>query len=338
MSFHNVTIVGLAHVDAPHRIPTLDLERRLTPMAARLGIRADLLSSLTGIVARRFWDAQTRPSDAATRAATRAIERSFVNREEIGVLINTSVCRDYIEPSTACLVHGNLGLSAHCQNFDVGNACLAFMDGVRIAGGMIERGEIEYGLVVDGESSRYVVEQTLRRLESPSCDMKTFRDHFATLTLGSGAAAMVLGRADRHPEGHRVLGSVSVAATKYNRLCQGQVDQMITDAGALLVAGLEVAAATWKKAVEVLGWSAEALDELVIHQVSSVHTMKLVDAFGFDMKKVLAIYPEHGNMGPASIPTVLSKSAEAGRLGRGARVALMGIGSGLNCSVMEVSW
>lgn len=338
MSFQNVSIVGLAHVDAPHRIPSVDLERRLGPAAERLGMRSDLLTLLTGIQARRFWDEATQPSDAATKAARKAIEQAGISHSQIGVLVNTSVCRDFIEPSTACLVHGNLGLSESCQNFDVGNACLAFLDGIRIAGHMIERGEIDYGLVVDGESARFVVEETLRRLEGPGCDLKMFRDNFATLTLGSGAAAMVLGRADRHPEGHRILGSVSVAATQYNRLCQGQVDRMITDAGALLVAGLEIAARTWRKAVEILGWSTDALDELVIHQVSSVHTIKLVETFGFDMSKVLAIFPEFGNMGPASIPTVLSKSAEAGRLHRGSRVALMGIGSGLNCSVMEVRW
>jgi 3-oxoacyl-[acyl-carrier-protein] synthase-3 len=34
----------------------------------------------------------------------------------------------------------------------------------------------------------------------------------------------------------------------------------------------------------------------------------------------------------------LCKAEEAGRVRRGDRVALMGIGSGLNCSMMEVVW
>jgi 3-oxoacyl-[acyl-carrier-protein] synthase-3 len=38
------------------------------------------------------------------------------------------------------------------------------------------------------------------------------------------------------------------------------------------------------------------------------------------------------------VPVVLSKLADAGRLRRGRRVALMGIGSGLNCSMAEVVW
>jgi len=64
----------------------------------------------------------------------------------------------------------------------------------------------------------------------------------------------------------------------------------------------------------------------------------LCQTLGLDPKKVMAIFPEFGNIGPASVPIVLSKAAEAGRLNKGNRVALMGIGSGLNCSMAEVVW
>ena len=51
-------------------------------------------------------------------------------------------CRDY-EPSTASIVHHKLGMSSACKNFDLGNACLAFLNAMDLVGGMIERGEIE---------------------------------------------------------------------------------------------------------------------------------------------------------------------------------------------------
>ncbi|MBW2623344.1 MAG: 3-oxoacyl-ACP synthase III, partial [Deltaproteobacteria bacterium] len=44
------------------------------------------------------------------------------------------------------------------------------------------------------------------------------------------------------------------------------------------------------------------------------------------------------NVGPAAIPITLSKVLEKGRIDKGDRVALMGIGSGLNCAMMEVLW
>lgn len=59
-------------------------------------------------------------------AAEKALLEANVDRLRVGLLVNTSVSRDYLEPSTASIVSGNLGLPEHCQNFDVANACLAF--------------------------------------------------------------------------------------------------------------------------------------------------------------------------------------------------------------------
>ena len=85
-------------------------------------------------------------------------------------------------------------------------------------------------------------------------------------------------------------------------------------------------------------WVVDELDEFVIHQVSQVHTQAFIKAFGIDPQKVLTIFGQHGNIGPASVPIVLSKLKEMGRLRKGQRVALLGIGSGLNCSMAEVVW
>ena len=139
MHFKNVVIQSLAAVEAPIRLTSAEIEKRLEPTLQRLGIRGNLLEEISGIKARRIWEEGTQPSDAATLAAEKAIEESGIDRSRIGVIINTSVCRDYLEPSTACIVHGNLGLAPHCLNFDVGNACLAFLNGMDVAARMIER-------------------------------------------------------------------------------------------------------------------------------------------------------------------------------------------------------
>ena len=338
MKFQNVVIQAVAAVEPPIRVTSLEIAERLEPTLRRLGIRPSLLEELSGIAARRFWPEGTQPSDAATQAATRLLETAGVARDRIGLLINTSVCRDYLEPSTACIVHGNLGLGPHCLNFDVGNACLAFMNGMDIAARMLERGEAEYALIVDGESSRQITESTIERMLDPAVDAAQFRAEFASLTLGSGAAAMLMSRADIEPQGHRYLGSVSRSATEFSGLCRGQMDRMITDTKVLLGEGLKLAASTFAAAREALGWVTSELDQFVIHQVSKVHTEALVKLLGLDPGKVHAIYPELGNIGPASVPIVLAHAVENGRVKRGDRVAMLGIGSGLNCSMAEIVW
>jgi 3-oxoacyl-[acyl-carrier-protein] synthase-3 len=338
MKFKNVVIQALAAVEPPIRVTSREIEQKLKPTLDRLGVRDDLLEEVSGIGARRFWEKGTAPSDAATLAAEKALDESGIDRQRIGVIINTSVCRDYLEPSTACIIHGNLGLNENCLNFDVGNACLAFMNGMDIAARMIERTEVEYALVVDGESSRPITEATIDRLLDPDIREEQFRAEFASLTLGSGAAAMVMARKELAPEGHPYLGSVSRAATQFNHLCRGQMDQMRTDTRILLSEGLKLASKTFNAARIALGWVASELDQFVIHQVSKVHTDSLVNLLGLDPDKVHAIYPEMGNIGPASVPIVLAKAAELGRIKRGDRVALLGIGSGLNCAMAEIIW
>ena len=113
---------------------------------------------------------------------------------------------------------------------------------------------------------------------------------------------------------------------------------MITDTRMLLVEGIKLAQKTFEVATQKLGWVVGELDEFVVHQVSKVHTAAFTKAMGIDPKKVLTIFGEHGNIGPASVPIVLSKLREMGRLKKGSRVALLGIGSGLNCSMAEVVW
>jgi 3-oxoacyl-[acyl-carrier-protein] synthase-3 len=338
MKFENVSVLSVAHVDAPHRMPSEDIERELAPTLERLGFRPDLLRDLSGVNERRFWDNGVKPSEVAARAGEKALEKARIDRSKVGILINTSVCRDYIEPSTACIVHNSLGLSETCMNFDLGNACLGFVNGIDMVGNMIERGQVDYGILVDGETSRQITETTIALLQNPEVDEPTFRENFASLTLGSGAAAMVLGRSDLAPEGHLFKGSVNIAATQHCHLCAGDIDHMVTRTKELLVAGMQLATHTWGRAAEMLGWTADTIDHFVFHQVSKVHTEQLAGLLGIDLAKVFRIFPDFGNIGPAGVPIVLSKLEDTGRLERGQRVALMGIGSGLNCTMAELVW
>ena len=335
--FGDVVISGLAHVDAPHIVTSAEIEEQLAPTMERMGIRPGLIAGLAGVQERRFWDVGEMPSTVAADAGEQALAASGLDRSVIGALVNTSVSRDYVEPSTASIVHGRLGLPTAAVNMDIGNACLGFLNGMNVVSGLIERGEIQHGLVVDGETSRFAIESTITRLQATR-DPAVFREQFATLTLGSGAVAMVLSQRGTVDGGHAFLGGLSRAATEHALLCTGQWDEMKTDTGALLEAGLEVGALTWKEAVDTFGWDPAGFDLYALHQVSLVHTRAMCDRFGLDFAKFPLIFPRFGNMGPAAVPTVVSKAAADGGLQPGDRVALMGIGSGINAAAAEIVW
>ncbi len=319
-------------------VTTASIEAALGGLYSRLGIVRGALAALTGVAARRFWDPGVQPSDAATLAAERLLGESGFPRDELGVLVSTSVSKDFLEPSVASLVHGNLGLGPGCLNFDVGNACLGFLSGMAVVANMIEVGQVRAGLVVAGESSRTVTEATIRRLQQPGVDFPTFRDNLATLTLGSGAVAMLLVDEALAREGHRLLGGVADAATAFNRLCVGTETGMRTDPTTLLQEGVKLATRTWARAKRAFDWEVEDVAEFAMHQVGRANHDTVIEALGLPDERALRVYPDHGNVGAAGVPLTLARAVGLGRVQPGDTVALMGIGSGLNCQVMGLAW
>jgi 3-oxoacyl-[acyl-carrier-protein] synthase-3 len=339
MLFRHVTIESVRHELAPHKVTSTQLEQRLNGAMMRMRLPPHPIELLTGITERGFWEQGTLVSDVAARAGRKAIEAAGLHPGRIGVLINTSVSRDYLEPSVAALVHGNLGLDAACTGFDVANACLGFMNGIEVAGRMIDAGVVDHALIVAGESAGDIVDSTLRKLVQPGTTSQDFWDNFATLTLGSAAVAMVLGHEKNTRTGHRVNGSVSLSDTANNRLCVGTHEGMVTDSTRLLKAGVALAQRTWGRAVEELpNWSADRIDHFMLHQVGKSHLAAICAALGIPQDRCPLTFPTWGNVGPAAVPLTLALAEDDGRLKTGDHVALMGIGSGLNVSMMSVTW
>ena len=54
-----------------------------------------------------------------------------------------------------------------------------------------------------------------------------------------------------------------------------------------------------------------------------MHTDSLVNLLGLDPDKVHAIYPEMGNIGPASVPIVLARAVELGKVRKGDRACVV---------------
>ena len=336
----NTAILSVSAVDATRVVTSAELDERLESTYRRVRLRAGLMERLAGIYERRWWDGGMTFADGAAMAGDKALAEAGIDSSQVGLLVNTSVSRRHLEPSTATYVHHTMGLPTPCLNFDVSNACLGFVNGMQLASAMIDAGQISYAVVVAGEDAQQVQDNTIARLSRAEVTARDVMAEFATLTLGSGAAAMVLGPADRHPEGHRIIGGVSRAGTEHNQLCVGDVEMMRTDSSGLLDAGLDLAGAMWAEAAagtegaQAFDWA--DMDRYVMHQVSEIHTQALCHRVGIDSERVPRTFPTRGNIGPASIPFTLA--THSGELEPGHRILLMGIGSGLNTSCTELRW
>ncbi|MDX1524093.1 MAG: 3-oxoacyl-ACP synthase III [Anaerolineae bacterium] len=336
----NVCIEGLAYELGPHVVTSEWIEAQIADTMERLWIPQGQIERMTGIKQRRWWDAGIQPSEAATLAARKLIDQTGINPDEIGVLINSSVCRDYIEPSTAALIHGNLKLSPRCMSMDIGNACLGTISATQTVSMMIDSGMINYGLIVCAESSRDGIESTIKLLQSSQASMQDYKDNVASLTIGSGAVAMLLTHKDRSRTGHTINGVVNLAATEFNDLCVAtSKESMRTNTAALMTEGIALAGRTWALASDTLAnWSDDTIDRYVPHQVSVRQIEGMAKTMGISREKIQLNVETQGNMAAAALPITLAQAAEEGTITTANHVGLLGIGSGLNCSMMSVTW
>jgi len=344
MRFRHACIESLRTVLPDEIWSSEQIEEKLRPVYERLKLPFGRLELMTGIKARRMWAEGTRPSDASAAAGRAVLKDSIFPPAQIEAFIHCAVSRDMLEPATASFAHHKIGLGPGAQVFDLSNACLGFLNGLVALGAMIDAGQIRCGMVVAGENGRPLVEQTLRRLQDPALSRNDIKPFFANLTIGSGAVAAIVCHEDLLPAGprHRLLAGAALAATQYSELCQGDTAggglQMQTDSEQLLLAGVQVALETWKLFEQESGWTRETPQRFICHQVGSTHRRKLYETVGLDLGRDFSTFETLGNTGSAALPTALALAVGQGAVKAGDKVALLGIGSGINSLMLAVEW
>ncbi|NLX13476.1 MAG: 3-oxoacyl-ACP synthase III [Phycisphaerales bacterium] len=346
MLYSHVFLESLGYELAPNVVSSADLEQRLAPLYRQLKIPSGQIEALTGVRERRWWDARQSMCDGSIQAGRKALDAAGLPAEEIGMLIYAGVCRDQLEPATACAVADGLRLSGQAEIYDVSNACLGVINGMIQVANAIELGRIRAGMVVSCESARQIVEMTIERMISRG-DMNTFRRCLATMTGGSGAVAVVLTDESITHGGHRLLGGMVRNAARFHPLCRWGPDTgipatapmvMDTDAPAVLENGVALGQQTWRDFLAELGWTNDHVDRVICHQVGTGHRLAILNAIGLPPDRDFSTVEFLGNIGTVSLPITAAIAEQRGFLQSGQRVAFLGIGSGLNCLMLGLEW
>lgn len=349
-AYKNVALVGANFQPAPEWLTTEQMEQELSPLYEKLKLSPGRLELMTGIKRRGVFAQDALPSDLALSATLSLLEKVSsiampkpIARKEIDLLIYAGVSRDCLEPATATRVHHKTQLSAHCQNFDLSNACLGVMSAVEVASKLIESKMIRYALITSGENATPLLRHTIQRLlqGDPTQGRQELKKAFASLTIGSGAVAWILGPADQHPDAPRMAFTHSMARSQATYLCQGDGNRegmwMETDAEALLEQGLELASAHWQELQKHAPDWATHYDHLFMHQVGRAHEVSLTKRLNLDPSKQWSLYEDFGNMGSVALPATWIRAQEQGIITTSpSRTLLLGIGSGLNSMICGI--
>jgi len=212
---------------------------------------------------------------------------------------------------------------------------------------MIELGQIRAGLVVGTENARPLVETTIAMLNSDtSLSRNDIKAAVASLTIGSASAAVLLVDRKLSRTGNRLLGGVARTYTQHSHLCEGgeadagdeRYPLMWTDSEALLHAGVAAARDSFAEFQTTLGWTVDAIQKTVCHQVGRTHRKRILDELGLNPSCDYTTFETLGNTGSVALPVTAAMAIQKGRVQPGERLALLGIGSGINVLMLGLQW
>ncbi len=347
MKFQKVCIESLGYTLPSEIWSSVHVEQKLAPLYQRLKLPEGRLELMTGIASRGFWPADVRPSQVSVSSCLAALEAADIDVRMIGCLIHGSVCRDFLEPATACTVHHLTRLPEDCLIYDVSNACLGILSGMIQAACMIELGQIKAAIVVGSEGGRQLVEGTINALnEDQTLTRKSVKSAVASLTIGSASAAVVLTHESISKTQNRLTTATTLANTAFHDLCQSDQDQagaamqplMHTDSERLMKQGIKTGVDTFTRFLDESNWQRSAIDRTVCHQVGVTHRKLMLESLGLPPENDFATFGFLGNTGAAALPSAFAIGCKEEFFRSGDKIAWLGIGSGINSTMMGIEW
>ena len=238
---------------------------------------------------------------------------------EIDLIIVATSTPDFIFPSTACLIQGRLGSSKGAAAFDVQAVCSGFVYALGIAEKFIRSGSHRKALVIGAEVFSRILD---------------WNDRGTCVLFGDGAGAVVLEAAEEpgilatamHADGSQ-NGILNVPG----QVCGGQVigDPFLRmDGQAVFKFAVRVLAEVAEEVCLDAGTQACAVDWLIPHQANIRIMEATARKLGVDRDKVIFTVDRHGNTSAASVPLALDEAVRDGRIRKGQRVLLEGVGGG----------
>jgi 3-oxoacyl-[acyl-carrier-protein] synthase-3 len=288
---------------------------------ARRGVATtdEWIVTRTGIRARHLAEAGCTSSDLAFEASRRALEASGMEAGELDLIIVATTTPDFVFPSTACLLQGKLG-NAGAMAFDMQAVCGGFVYALSVAEKFIRSGSHKAALVVGAE----VFSRLLDWQDRATCVL--FGDGAGAVVLTAAGAPGILATVARADGSQH--GILSVAG----QICGGQItgDPFVRmDGPAVFKFAVRALSEVAQECCHSAGILSSEIDWLVPHQANIRIIESTARKLGLSMDRVVVTVDRHGNTSSASIPLALDAAIRDGRIRRGQKVLLEGVGAGV---------
>lgn len=277
--------------------------------------------SRTGIKQRPIADSSQATSDLAYEAATIAIERAKIDKNDIDLIIVGTCTPDVATPNVGTLIQKRLGLS-NFPAFSIEAACSGFIYALNIADKFIKTGESKCALVVGAE--------TLSRITN-------WDDRNTCILFADGAGAAIL----KPTDDKGIIFSELGANGEYADLLHvpygtsRKPEKSSKDDYFLRMSGNEVFKVAVKTleeiAIDALKKSniqSKDVDWFIPHQANVRIIQAVAKRLELPEEKVILSMDIHGNTSAASIPLAFDRAVQDGRIKKGDTILMQSFGAG----------
>lgn len=325
----NVAIKGIAvcaprHVEDNLAIPVFN-EGEAERVIAQTGIRQKHVVE----------DGSTLSSDMCQTAAERLLSDLGWDKETIGALGFVSLSHDYLEPPTACILQGRLGLSEDCMTVDMNQGCSGWVNGLATIASLMMSGNIRRALLLNGDTSTLLNSPydkearplfgdagaaTALEYDESAPDM---RFHFGTRGEDFEAIIRQAGGL-RHPVTEASLQFQEIGEHIVRRAIDSTMDGM-----SVFAFGMSTAPKSVKALCEQYAIDLEEVDFFLMHQANRYMNEKIRKKLKVPEEKAPYSLDEFGNTSSASIPLTIVARCRAPFTSRKLKVVATAFGVGL---------
>ncbi len=300
-------------------------------LAGILDTSDEWIRTRTGIRERRLVKEET-TTLMCVEAARRALENARVDPKEIDLIIVGTVTADYITPSAACFVQGEIGAD-RAVAFDINAACAGFMVALNTVQAYICAGIYRTALIIGAE--------TLSRIMD-------WEDRTTCVLFGDGAGAAVV-RAeergflafDQGSDGSRAGVLSCKGRGNSNPLIQEREDKkeyVHMDGQEVYKFAVRAVPQSILKVLDEAELTPGDVDYYILHQANLRIIQSVAKRLEQEEEKFPISLDYCGNISAGSIPILLDAMNRDGRLQRGRKLLLSGFGAGLIWGSVLLEW
>ena len=297
-------------------------------LASRIETSDEWIVQRTGIRARHVAADGEFTSHLAINAARAALAAADIDPQSIDLIVLGTSTPDNTFPATAVAVQNGLGIT-HGAAFDLQAVCSGFVYALATADNFLRTRAFKRALVIGAETFSRILD---------------WNDRTTCVLFGDGAGAIVLEASDTpgvvatklHADGRHLDILCTPGTVSGGKVFGDPLLKM--DGPAVFKLAVGVLGDVALEVLALAGRATSDVDWLVPHQANIRIMQSTARKLKLGNDRIIVTVDEHGNTSAASIPLAIDAGVRSGKIRRGQRLLLEGVGGGFTWGAALVDY